>query len=42
MPGIEFLLDALTPFNLLLAVAGVVAGRLCCPSTQGHSQNEQG
>lgn len=26
MPGIEFLLDALTPFNLLLAVAGVVAG----------------
>ena len=26
MPGIEFLIDALTPLNLLLAVAGVVAG----------------
>jgi putative tricarboxylic transport membrane protein len=26
MPGIEFLLAALTPFNLALAVAGVVAG----------------
>ncbi|MBK5106173.1 MAG: tripartite tricarboxylate transporter permease, partial [Burkholderiales bacterium] len=26
MPGIEFLLAALTPFNILLAVAGVVAG----------------
>ena len=26
MPGIEFLVDALTPFNLLLALAGVAAG----------------
>lgn len=26
MPGIDFLLAALTPFNLLLALAGVVAG----------------
>jgi len=26
MPGIEFLLEALTPVNVLLAVAGVVAG----------------
>jgi putative tricarboxylic transport membrane protein len=26
MPGIEFLIDALTPLNLLLAVGGVVAG----------------
>jgi putative tricarboxylic transport membrane protein len=26
MPGIEFLFAALTPFNLILAVAGVVAG----------------
>jgi len=26
MPGVEFLVDALTPFNLLLALAGVAAG----------------
>ncbi len=26
MPGFDFLLDALTPFNLLLALGGVVAG----------------
>ncbi|MEO6660802.1 MAG: tripartite tricarboxylate transporter permease, partial [Burkholderiaceae bacterium] len=26
MPGIDFLIDALTPFNFLLALAGVVAG----------------
>lgn len=26
MPGIEYLLDALTPFNLFLALVGVVAG----------------
>ncbi|MDH5265569.1 MAG: tripartite tricarboxylate transporter permease, partial [Betaproteobacteria bacterium] len=26
MPGIEFLLDALTPTNILLAIAGVVSG----------------
>lgn len=26
MPGIEFLIDALTPVNVLLAIAGVVAG----------------
>lgn len=26
MPGIEFLVEALTPFNLLLALAGVAAG----------------
>ena len=26
MPGIEFLVDALTPFNLLVALAGVAAG----------------
>ena len=28
MPGIEFLLSALTPFNILLAVGGVVAGTI--------------
>ncbi|MCM2327472.1 MAG: tripartite tricarboxylate transporter permease [Lysobacter sp.] len=28
MPGIEFLIGALTPLNLLLAVAGVVAGTI--------------
>lgn len=28
MPGIEFLLTALTPFNILLAVGGVVAGTI--------------
>ena len=26
MPGIEFLIDALTPLNILLAVGGVIAG----------------
>ncbi|MBX3717927.1 MAG: tripartite tricarboxylate transporter permease, partial [Burkholderiales bacterium] len=26
MPGIQFLLDALTPVNVLLAIAGVVCG----------------
>ena len=26
MPGIEHLLQALTPLNLLLAIAGVIAG----------------
>jgi putative tricarboxylic transport membrane protein len=26
MPGLEFLLDALTPFNVALAIAGVIAG----------------
>ncbi|HSO06590.1 MAG TPA: tripartite tricarboxylate transporter permease [Pelomicrobium sp.] len=26
MPGIEFLIDALTPLNIMLAIAGVVAG----------------
>ena len=28
MPGIEFLIDALTPLNLLLALAGVAAGTI--------------
>ena len=28
MPGIEFLVDALTPLNILLAVAGVVCGTI--------------
>jgi putative tricarboxylic transport membrane protein len=28
MPGIEFLIQALTPFNILLAVGGVVAGTI--------------
>jgi putative tricarboxylic transport membrane protein len=28
MPGIEFLIAALTPFNVMLAVAGVVAGTI--------------
>ena len=28
MPGIEFFMNALTPFNLLLAVAGVVSGTI--------------
>ncbi len=28
MPGIEFLISALTPFNILLAVGGVVAGTI--------------
>ncbi|MEO7742566.1 MAG: tripartite tricarboxylate transporter permease [Usitatibacter sp.] len=28
MPGIEFLLGALTPFNILLAVGGVIAGTI--------------
>ena len=26
MPGIEFLLEALTPFNIMLAIGGVIAG----------------
>ena len=26
MPGIEYLLEALTPFNILLALGGVIAG----------------
>ena len=28
MPGIEYLLGALTPFNVLLAVGGIVAGTI--------------